>query len=417
MKANIIRISFCCILLMPVMSSGQGEENSLERMAENPEKYYVKEGETLWSIAKKCYGEPLKWKLIWENNSYIKNPHEIYPGQMLLIGLDAEKTLKQSVPSLIQEKKPEPPTVEKVPELQERKIKELSKIEKTSDIIKEKKIDFLMEEPVVRVLFTNNSNGKLEDCNCPNDPFGGLAERTGLIRSYRDKNGDILLLDSGGYFGLSRVEHFGPLVLKLMEEMGYDACGISDQELYYGLEKYLVFFDWFSDNIINASIHKVNGDSVFALYRIFVVNGVRIGITGIVSSEGTFKFFPEERKDFTVEDPNVTLGRILPVLKKSSDYIIVISQMGVNMDKQVAEMWPDIDLIIGGHSQTLLKEAVNVSGCHIVQAGRNGGRVGEIILTFDKSKKVKNFSYNLLEVDDKYKIPEDIRLLMDKTLQ
>ena len=87
------------------------------------------------------------------------------------------------------------------------------------------------------------------------------------------------------------------------------------------------------------------------------------------------------------------------------------------MDEHIAEMWPDIDLIIGGHSQTLLEEALDISGCRIVQAGRNGGRVGEIILTFDTSKKVKKFSYNLFELTDEYTIPPDIQLIMDKMLQ
>ena len=411
MKANATLIFLCCLLLIPVISSGQDENISKDHMDDIPEIYFVKEGDTLWSISEKYYGDPRKWTLIWKKNLYIEDPHEIYPGQMITVRID-----EQPVSSLKPQKRPEPRALEKERELSEKEIKELVKIEKPPVTIEEEKIEVL-KKPVVRVLFTNNSNGKLENCNCPNDPFGGLAERTGLIRSYRKKNEDILLLDSGGYFGLSRVEHFGPVVLKLMEEMEYDACGISDQELYYGLKKFLGFFGWYSDNIINASLFAVNGDSVFTPYRIFTVNGVRIGVTGIVSSEGTFKFFPEERQDFTVEDPNLTISRVLPILKKSSDYIIVISQMGVKMDEEIAEKWPDIDLVIGGHSQTLLEEALDIYGCRIVQAGRNGGRVGEIILTFDESKKVKNFSYNLLEVSEEYKIPEDIRLLMDKTPQ
>ncbi len=109
------------------------------------------------------------------------------------------------------------------------------------------------------------------------------------------------------------------------------------------------------------------------------------------------------------------LGRVLPVLKRSSDYIIILSQLGFETDRTIAEKWHDIDLIIGGHSQTLLKKAVTISDCRIVQAGKKGGRVGEIKLTFDTSKKVKKFSYNLQEVSKKYKIPPDIQLLLDES--
>lgn len=265
----------------------------------------------------------------------------------------------------------------------------------------------------VRILFTNNSNGKLVDCNCRNDPYGGLAERVDLIRSYRDKYPDVLLLDSGGYFGLSNVERKGNIILKLMETMEYEACGIGDQELYHGLGKFLELFGWYRDRIINASLFTKEGESLFTPYRIVSVNGIKIGITGLVSNE-TFKYFPEEYRNFTVEEPDSTLIRILPILKSSCDYIIILSLMGVKIDEKVAEKWPDIDLIIGGHSQTLLKKALTILDCRIVQAGKNGGRVGEIILTFDKSKKMNTFSYHLLEVSKKYKILPDVQLLIDE---
>ena len=266
------------------------------------------------------------------------------------------------------------------------------------------------EDIYIRILFTNNSNGKLVDCNCRNDPYGGLAERVGLIRSYRGKYPDVLLLDSGGYFGLSNFERKGPAVLNLMEIMEYEASGISDQELYHGLDRFLELYEWYSDRIVNASLYTVEGEPVFTPYRIVTVNGMRIGITGLVSNE-TFKYFPKERQDFVVAEIDSILNKILPIMKNSSDYIIVLSQMGVKTDEKIAEKWSDIDLIIGGHSQTLLKKEINISNTHIVQAGKNGGMVGEVILTFDKSKKIKEFSYNLFEVTKEYKIPQDIQLL------
>ena len=82
-----------------------------------------------------------------------------------------------------------------------------------------------VDEKTVRILFTNNSNGKLVDCNCRNDPYGGLAERVSLVREYRAQHPDLLLLDSGGYLGLSDVDRKGPIVFNLMDIMGYHAWG------------------------------------------------------------------------------------------------------------------------------------------------------------------------------------------------
>ncbi|MFC1552446.1 hypothetical protein ACFL6P_07770, partial [Candidatus Latescibacterota bacterium] len=101
---------------------------------------------------------------------------------------------------------------------------------------------------------------------------------------------------------------------------------------------------------------------------------------------------------------------------RSCDYIIVLSQMGVNGDKEIAARWPDIDLIVGGHSQTLMKKPVIAGNSRIVQAGKDGGRIGEIILSLDKSKTVESFTYNLLEVTDKYAILPEIQTLLDETM-
>ncbi|MFC1490614.1 hypothetical protein ACFL6K_05335 [Candidatus Latescibacterota bacterium] len=272
------------------------------------------------------------------------------------------------------------------------------------------------ESASVRILFSNNSNGKLVDCNCRDNPFGGMAERADLIKSYRAENPNVLVLDSGGYFGLSNSEAKGNLILKLMDSMGYEAAGIGDQELYRGLGEFLKYYGWYSNRIINASLHSENGELIFTPYRIVSVNGIKIGITGIVSEE-TFKFFPENRLDFTVEEPDSTLSRLIPVLKSSCDYIIVLSQMGVNGDKKIAANWPDIDLIVGGHSQTLIEKPEIVGETNIVQAGKGGGQIGEIILTFDELTNVESFSYNLLEVTDKYTILPEIQTLLDETMK
>jgi LysM repeat protein len=47
--------------------------------------YVVKKGDTLWDLAFQFLGDPFKWPLIWQLNTYIKNPDLIYPGNILNI--------------------------------------------------------------------------------------------------------------------------------------------------------------------------------------------------------------------------------------------------------------------------------------------------------------------------------------------
>jgi len=267
------------------------------------------------------------------------------------------------------------------------------------------------EDSTLRILFTNNSNGKLVFCNCPNDPYGGLAERVPLVREYREYYDNVLLLSSGGYMGLTGVEMHGPLVFKLMEVMDYDCFGIGDQELFSGLGKFMERFGDQRENIVSASIMDENGKRVFEPFRIVEVNGHKVGILGL-TCPGAFKFFPKARMDFGVEDPDVTLAEFLPELRASCDYLVVLSLMGREKDEEIAKKWDGIDLIIGGHSQTLLEKEINISGCRIVQAGKGGGRVGEVVVQFGEAKNVTDVDYKLFEVNDRYKVLPEIEKIL-----
>lgn len=62
-----------------------------------PDRHVVVPGDTLWSIAGKFLKDPYRWSEVWKlNPTEVKNPHKIYPGQVIVLdksGLDPQLKL------------------------------------------------------------------------------------------------------------------------------------------------------------------------------------------------------------------------------------------------------------------------------------------------------------------------------------
>ena len=81
--------------LANVDSYAGSHTKDLELKSDHPERYSVVKGDTLWGIANKFLKDPWRWPEIWARNTQIKNPHLIYPGDVLVMTrVDGVPTLK-----------------------------------------------------------------------------------------------------------------------------------------------------------------------------------------------------------------------------------------------------------------------------------------------------------------------------------
>ena len=249
----------------------------------------------------------------------------------------------------------------------------------------------------ITILHTNDVHSHIDPFG-PNDGRnankGGVARRATLIQRLRQENPNTLLLDAGDIFqGTPYFNYYGgELEFKLMSMLDYDAATIGNHDFDNGIDGLYAQLPHAQFDFISANYNFKNTimDGHVAPYKIFIKNGVRIGVFGLgVELEGLVgKDMFKETKYLDPIEIAQDMSRILKT-EEQCDLIICLSHLGYDYenqqkvsDRSLARSTKDIDLIIGGHTHTFLDEPtvetnrigksvlINQVGCYGLYVGK-----------------------------------------------
>ena len=181
-----------------------------------------------------------------------------------------------------------------------------------------------------------------------------------------------------------------------MNATGYDAITLGNHELDFGSQKAVenmkkkLNLTASAANVLDAKgnliLNGINGNGANVVEE---VNGKKIGIFGLTTEETYYKTNPKNLNGTQFKDVVEVAKKQVDLLKAENvDAIIAITHIGNDKSSSptsldLAKEVDGIDLIIDGHSHTIIQEKVNDTT--IVQTGTALKNLGKVTLNFNNN--------------------------------
>lgn len=230
-------------------------------------------------------------------------------------------------------------------------------------------------------------------------PVGGAGRLAQLIAAERAKNPDgVVLLSAGDMFQGTPVSNVfrGQPVIEVMNYLKFDAMALGNHEFDWGLNGLRQLAAAAAFPFLAANIRDDQGSGL-ALTRPYIIlerKGLKLAVIGITTPDTAFTTKPEHVARLTFQQPvEVLPQQVQEIRNRGADLIVLLSHSGLDADLVIAQQVPGIDVIVGGHSHTVVTHPLRVNDTLIVQAGSYGAWLGVLELEVDIATR-KVLSYN-----------------------
>jgi len=247
--------------------------------------------------------------------------------------------------------------------------------------------------------------------------IGGLALLSGYINKVRSEEENVLYVISGDMVQGSLIdsEYKGISTIEIMNYLAPDVVALGNHEFDYGLPHLLFLEKMANFPIVNANLYiKQYNKRLMRPYVILRKAGFDIMFTGIITEKVMDSIKQDELigSFVSLEEAGREVGKITNAYKNDDiDLTILLTHIGFESDIELSRLlrpeW-GVDIIIGGHSHTILKEPHGENGILIAQAGVGTDQIGRFdIVVDDDTNSVVDYAWQLIPIDDKLAEPDE----------
>jgi 5'-nucleotidase/UDP-sugar diphosphatase len=246
--------------------------------------------------------------------------------------------------------------------------------------------------------------------------IGGLALLSSYINKVREEEENVLYVISGDMVqgSLIDAEYKGISTMEIMNYLAPDVVALGNHEFDYGLPHLLFLEKMANFPIVNANLYiKQYNKRLMQSHLILKKAGFDILFTGIITEKVMDSLKQDEliSSFVTLEEASREVGKICNTYKNDDiDLTIILTHIGFESDLELAELIsPEagVDIIIGGHSHTILEQPAKVNGILIVQAGVGSDQIGRLdIVVDDDTNKIVDYTWRLIPIDNNLAEPD-----------
>ncbi len=246
------------------------------------------------------------------------------------------------------------------------------------------------------IFYINDMHGNIDDMS------GMIAASDKFDKETAQQDVDTLKISAGDNFSGGN-DKKNQVVINLLSRMGIDVSAVGNHEFDSTISAFYKFLNPDKTKFLAANANAPEGSDFYKNVQkstVIEVNGNKYGLIGLLPFDLETVTGADDKKmegirPFDIEESvKIVNEEAQKLTNEGINKIILVSHIGNDKDKEIAPKLHNVDVIVGGHSHTEVKDIKenenlfnNADGdpIIIVQTGENAKNVGILDVEFDES--------------------------------